>query len=297
VTFFFQAYAMLMATSATAMAWLCLLLAAVYLALVRSRSGRSRSSAERNLRLMHLALAIGLITVTIPIRMEGHAITIGWLVESAALLWVGGRTQSDVLNWFALSALALGIARLLFWEDFLPERLIFNSRMACYGVAVAALGFATFEMGKKGAGVWEKGAAIALGALNLLALRALSLEVADYYARQMTAPKLWPPEIAFRRRGLLIARDFTYSALWMAYGAMLMSIGFWRASAFVRWLALSLIAVTTLKVFIYDTSQLDRIYRILSFVVLGVLLLAISFAYQRSWIKLPSAEKPSTLPL
>jgi uncharacterized membrane protein len=72
----------------------------------------------------------------------------------------------------------------------------------------------------------------------------------------------------------------------MGYGAMLMIVGFWRRSAFIRWQALVLIAATTIKVFVYDVSQLDRGYRILSFIVLGVLLLAISFGYQRDWLKL-----------
>jgi uncharacterized membrane protein len=83
-----------------------------------------------------------------------------------------------------------------------------------------------------------------------------------------------------------IARDFTYSALWMAYGAMLMVVGFWRRSAFVRWQALVLIAFTIGKVFLYDVSELDRGYRIVSFIVLGALLLAISFVYQRDWLRL-----------
>jgi uncharacterized membrane protein len=69
---------------------------------------------------------------------------------------------------------------------------------------------------------------------------------------------------------------------------MLMIIGFLRRSAFVRWQALILIAVTIVKVFVYDVSQLDRAYRIVSFIVLGALLLAISFAYQRDWLKLSS---------
>ena len=43
----------------------------------------------------------------------------------------------------------------------------------------------------------------------------------------------------------------------------------------MRWQALVLIALTTVKVFVYDTSQLDHIYRIISFVALGMLLLAI----------------------
>src|SRR5258708_820363 len=85
-----------------------------------------------------------------------------------------------------------------------------------------------------------------------------------------------------------IARDFTFSALWMAYGAMLMVVGFWRRSAFVRWQALALIAFTIGKVFLYDVSELDRGFRIVSFIVLGALLLAISFLYQWDWLKLSS---------
>ena len=90
-------------------------------------------------------------------------------------------------------------------------------------------------------------------------------------------------------------RDFTYSALWMAYGAVLMIVGFWRRSAFVRWQALVLIAFTIGKVFVYDVSELDRGYRIVSFMVLGVLLLAISFVYQRDWLRL-AKSKPAAAP-
>ena len=43
--------------------------------------------------------------------------------------------------------------------------------------------------------------------------------------------------------------------------------------------------------FVYDVSELDRVYRILSFMALGILLLAISFAYQRDWLKLASRKE------
>src|SRR5207237_193996 len=138
-------------------------------------------------------------------------------------------------------------------------------------------------------------AAVAVVALNALALIALSHEVADYYSRQMTALQpgraRWTPAYGNDWRRIQIERDFTYSALWMAYGAMLMVVGFFRRSAFVRWQALLLIAVTIVKVFVYDVSQLDRGYRIVSFIVLGVLLLAISFVYQRDWLQLSARKK------
>jgi len=65
-----------------------------------------------------------------------------------------------------------------------------------------------------------------------------------------------------------------------------MAIGFSRRSAFIRWQSLVLIAVTIVKVFLYDVSALDKGYRILSFVALGAVLLGISFIYQRDWLKL-----------
>lgn len=293
VTYFLEGYVMLNAVSSTQTAWFALLLATVYLVLIRLTPATVDAGVANSLRLIHLALAIGLITVAIPIRLEGHSITIGWLVESAALLWVAGRLKSDLLNGFAFVAVALGVWRLLLWDNFTPTTLLFNERMAIYVIAIAVLGYAAYANAGHQNDTWRNIAAIAIVALNIVALRGLSLEVADYYARQMpaTVGNYWGPKALLERRSLLIARDFTYSALWMVYGAMLMVIGFWRQSAFVRWQALALIAVTVVKVFVYDTSQLDHVYRILSFIALGILLLAVSFAYQRNWLKLPAATK------
>ena len=288
VTYFLQGYVMLNAISSTETAWFALLLATVYLLLIRLTPATSGPGGS--LRMMHLALAIGLITVAIPIRLEGHSITIGWLVEAAALLWVAGRLKSPLLNAFALAALVLGVGRLLLWDNFSSATLLFNERIGIYVIAIAALGYAAFQNADQEDEARRKPAAALIVLLNVVALRGLSLEVADYYSRQMAAGNYFTPGSLLQRRSVLIARDFTYSALWMAYGAMLMMIGFWRKSAFVRWQALVLIALTIVKVFVYDTSQLDHVYRIVSFIALGVLLLAISFAYQRNWLKLPSAK-------
>ena len=85
-------------------------------------------------------------------------------------------------------------------------------------------------------------------------------------------------------------QDVWISLGWFVEAALLMAVGFWRESAFVRWLALGLIAATIAKVFAYDIWDLSRGYRIVSFVLLGVLLLAVSFAYQRDWLKLSQAS-------
>lgn len=301
--YFVQVYAMFEEVDKHAMAWFALALAAVYIFLSKQTQRYYPDPANiQRLHYLHLALAIGFITVAIPIRMDGHWITIGWLVEAAVLLWLGDRISSAFLNMFAIGAIALGAVRLLAVDNFDATTLIFNARMATFAVAIAVLGALAWYSSRRPDDFSQRSAQIAVVALNALALTALSREVADLYGRQQAAiqpvyrPGAYPhydPAYSANARGIRLAEDFTYSALWMAYGAMLMIVGFWRRSSFVRWQALLLIAVTIVKVFVYDVSQLDKGYRILSFIVLGVLLLTISFVYQRDWLQLSATHKKS----
>ena len=84
--------------------------------------------------------------------------------------------------------------------------------------------------------------------------------------------------------------QFTYSAWFMLFGAVLLASGFWKRSAFLRWQALLLLAVSIGKVFLVDVSELSQGYRIVSFLGLGALLLAVSFVYQRDWLNLRGRE-------
>jgi uncharacterized membrane protein len=296
--YFLQAYAMIQEVDQAYMAWFALALAAVYIFLSRQVHSRAIApGASERLHFLHLAVAIGFITVAIPIRLDAHWITIGWFVEAGVLLWVADRIKSDFLNVFALGALTLGVARLLLIDNFQTTQLIVNLRMATYAVAVAVLGAVAWYASRREDDFARTVAAVAVVALNALALIALTREVTDYYSRQMIAVRparttQWTPAYYYTDlRHFDIERDFTYSALWMAYGAMLMIVGFIRRSSFVRWQALILIAATIVKVFVYDVSQLDRGYRIVSFIVLGILLLAISFVYQRDWLQLSARSR------
>jgi uncharacterized membrane protein len=304
--YFLQVYAMVRVPDRPLTAWFALALAAVYIGLSRvSQKHYAEVEGVERLRFLHLALAIGFITVAIPIRLDHHWITMGWFVEAGALLWVAHRTRSDFLNLFAVGVLLLGIFRLLAIDNFETNQVIFNSRIATYAVALAVLGGIIWVGRSRSDDTGRHAVALATIAFNVLALYALSLEISDYYSHAMAAANAqlryqpWDPARSSTWRSLRIAEGFSYSALWMAYGALLMMVGFWRRSAFIRWQALFLIAITIVKVFIYDVSQLDRGYRIVSFIVLGVLLLAISFVYQRDWLQLSkktAAQGPGAAP-
>jgi uncharacterized membrane protein len=105
--------------------------------------------------------------------------------------------------------------------------------------------------------------------INVFALIALSLEFWDYFGKAATGTD-----------GDL-ARHLSLSVLWTVYATILILVGVQQKSALLRWQALALFGLVVVKVFIYDLASLDRAYRILSFLVLGSVLMIVSFLYTR----------------
>lgn len=77
------------------------------------------------------------------------------------------------------------------------------------------------------------------------------------------------------------AEQYAYSTVWLLYGIALLAVGFGLRSQPARMLALGVIILTIAKVFLYDTANIAGIYRALSAIGLGVVLLGIGWLYQR----------------
>ena len=76
-------------------------------------------------------------------------------------------------------------------------------------------------------------------------------------------------------------QQLALSGVWLFYSGLLMVVGLWRRVQGLRIIAIALFGITILKIFIYDLSFLERLYRIFSFIGLGVILLLVSYLYQR----------------
>lgn len=76
-------------------------------------------------------------------------------------------------------------------------------------------------------------------------------------------------------------RQMAYSLLWTTYGVGLVAFGMISRFRPIRLFALLLMMATILKVFLVDLSFLEGLYRILSFIGLGIVLVGVSFLYQR----------------
>ena len=71
------------------------------------------------------------------------------------------------------------------------------------------------------------------------------------------------------------------SVLWTLYAAVVLAWGFVRRSAPMRYAALGLLGLTIFKVFVVDLASVKTLYRMLSFLLLGVVLLLVGFLYQK----------------
>jgi uncharacterized membrane protein len=77
------------------------------------------------------------------------------------------------------------------------------------------------------------------------------------------------------------AEQYSYSIAWLAFGVALLGIGIAVNSQRARLASAVVIALTILKAFLIDMSTLTGVYRALSFMCLGLVLVAIGWLYQR----------------
>ncbi|MEH2610760.1 DUF2339 domain-containing protein [Bradyrhizobium sp. AZCC 1693] len=121
---------------------------------------------------------------------------------------------------------------------------------------------------------------IAAGAL-ILALAYVTFEIRRIYHGPVTAHG---PTTG--------AEQYTYSIAYLAFGVVLLGIGILFNSQRARLASAVVIALTILKAFLIDMSTLTGVYRALSFMCLGLVLVAIGWLYQRILFRRQAASPP-----
>lgn len=118
-----------------------------------------------------------------------------------------------------------------------------------------------------------------LGAIPPLTLFLLSVETWDYYERSIN--RLLSRQDLAELTRLENLQQLALSGVWLGYSILLMGVGLWKRLIAIRVMAILFFAVTILKIFAYDLSFLTALYRIFSFMGLGIILLVVSYLYQR----------------
>ena len=102
----------------------------------------------------------------------------------------------------------------------------------------------------------------------------MNIEIADLFSTGVS--------LKFQFSGDL-ARGMTYSIAWALFALGLIVAGIRKQLRPVRLAAMGLIGVTLVKLFFFDLSRLDQLYRIGAFIGVAVVLIAASALYQK-WV-------------
>ncbi len=223
---------------------------------------------------------LAFVTVAIPLQLDRQWITIGWALEGAALAWLFLRIPHRGLLNTALALFSVVFVRLAMNPEILSYEprgayRIFNWYLYAYLICAAAFLFAAWKLSRSD----ERIAATGLRPVQILPAAAvillfilLNIEIADFYATG--------PTIMFRF-GATVSQDLTYTIGWLAFGMLLLAACIYLHNRFGRVAALSLIALTTFKCFLYDLASLAGLYRVASFVGLALSLALVSLALQK----------------
>ncbi len=248
-----------------------LVLAAAHLAAERMLPEK-RGTKVRMARILYAGLALTFATLAIPIRLDGRWITIAWAVQGAVLIWSGLRVRFAAVRWAGLVLFAIVAGRLVLIP--IPaDTFLLNARFATFAICVACMALSCYFAANSDEELSEQESmafVITSIAANILAIAASSLEVWDVFGRM--------PSLGIDRGH---AQELALSMLWLVWALGLLGAGLWKKSEAIRWQALVLLGVVIVKVFLFDLSFLEKFYRIVSFLLLGLALMLISFYYQR----------------
>jgi uncharacterized membrane protein len=255
-----------------------------------------RNPQDKFLAFVLLGICVAFVTTGIGVQFEQHWITILWTFEALGLLWIGFQlkgypARASAVRWLAWIIFGLAFVKLLAFDsrialtEFNP---IFNKRVFVFLIYNVALFLAAklYSYYREKISESEKGIMTAslIGA-NFLVLYLISVEIIDYFS--LKAQQLQALREPYRYReiseikALAHQRNMWLSVAWALYSFCLIGIGFARKYKPIRLFAITVLEITIIKVFIIDLSVLTGFPRILSFIALGLILLATGYLYAK----------------
>ena len=207
--------------------------------------------------------------------LDGAALAAAWAVEGGALMRLS-RSDRDDLPWFGgLGFVGLAAAHAFLLEAPPAGLLVGLDDVGRAVIAVGAIVCATFTAGR----LHPAGSRRRMGLHGACGLSGL-------YLISVTLVSLLDPQAAGASQSVLDLgvrqqAQVALSGFWSLAGLAALTLGLRRRLNGLRIAGLGLLFAAVGKVFTYDLSALDSIYRVASVLTLGLLLLIAAVTYQR----------------
>lgn len=213
---------------------------------------------------------------------EQGLLTAAAFAFSLGLARIGRKRSSPVFAGAAILFRALGLANAvlslgialnpLVTGDAVAGSALLNEIVLAYWLPAILAGLLALQPLPAGATAVRRWLRLATGFVALaLAFGGVSLEIRFLFAmsRDLSAG------------GVGAAESYTYSAVWLAMGLALLLAGLFAEAKAIRIASAALILIAVLKVFLIDMGNLEGVWRALSFMGLGLVLIGIGLLYQR----------------
>ena len=223
---------------------------------------------ERGLSRAYLYAGTIVTVLLIGFELGRATATAGWALQALGLLALGLRVKNRDLRLQSYLIAILAFVRGWATDFYSPESFAGPSdRLMTAGIVIASFYVAQLLPGREFD--VTKGTAGGIGSLQA-GLERHARALFSMMATVLLATLLFNEMSA----GLL-------TIAWSIQGAVLLGAGFFFSDRTLRRSGLLLLAICTTKAFAYDFRVLDTLSRILSFIVLGILLLITSWVYAR----------------
>ena len=230
-----------------------------------------RGRVSREIAALLIAVGTALAAVALALALDGPVLVAGWAAEAAVLTWAG-RRLGDVRGAVAgLIFVALAVGHTLLHDAPLESLRQPVDGFASAAAAVAIVGVAAALLSVLSRGLdWDTD-------LDLERLYLVVAGVAAVYLPSLAIVAAFDGDSSEPGQ----TAQVLLSAFWAITGLAALVVGLLRDERLLRYGALGLLGLAVMKVFGYDLAELDSIYRAISFIALGLLLLGGAFAYQR----------------
>ncbi|MCK5571656.1 MAG: DUF2339 domain-containing protein [Bacteroidetes bacterium] len=212
-----------------------------------------------------------------------------WTTLALLLVWAGIRTnfKSTLYTglWLLLLGACLGAIRGVAYSPIEQFQPILNDRaLVLILILVSTIIVLLLLSYRRVVFEWlpELGMALRI-AIVVLILTLITGEIRDYFenAKFQIQHNLSLTDGAGELEQLENLKQLALSIAWLLISIALMAFGLWKRVRVVRVEAIVVFGFAILKIFIYDLSFLGTLYRIFSFLGLGLILLAVSYLYQK----------------
>ncbi len=243
------------------------------LAAARALPGVLMSDDPLPLRLALDAIGLGAVAYLTMLAVGGELLVVALAAEAAILAIVSRARQDSPSGWAALPFLGLGAIHALSFEA-QPFSLVTGLPDPVAAViAVGALAAAALVASEEMARMHEQlTPALRTAAAVALLYLASGLVVTPFESGNAVDSAL----LSAHQQGQMVL-----SVFWALVGVGTLVVGLRRDLQALRLAALALLGLTVVKVFLFDLATLTSIYRVVSFIGLGLLLLVGAYVWQR----------------